>query len=78
MAFPKLALANCQNLALSMFCHGLHDQDVGRMTAIQSKGVVAPALRIAASPKGFHKKQRYSQRYEPSRRRYPGNGAVDD
>ena len=48
------------------------------MTAIQAKGDVASALRIAASATAYGKNQHYSQRYEPSRRRYPANVAVDD
>ena len=54
-----------------MFCQGLREQEVARMTAIQGKGDVASALRIAASATAFGKNQHYSQRYEPSRRRYP-------
>ena len=33
-AFPKLSDENRQNLAVSMFCQGLRDQQVARMTAI--------------------------------------------
>ena len=33
-SFPKLADANRQNLAVSMFCQGLRDQAVARITAI--------------------------------------------
>ena len=77
-AFPKLADANRQNLAVSIFCQGLRDQDVARMTAIQAKGDGASALRIAAPATAYGREQRYSQRYEPSRRRYPANVAVDD
>ena len=40
-AFPKLADTNRQNLAVSMFCQGLRDQEIARMTALQSKGDVA-------------------------------------
>ena len=40
-AFPKLADANRQNLAVSMFCQGLRDQEVARMTAVQAEGDVA-------------------------------------
>ena len=72
-AFPKLAEANRQDLAVSMFCQGLRDQDVARMTAINAKCEVATALHIAASPTAYGKEQRYAQRYEPSRRRYPTN-----
>ena len=61
-----------------MFCQGLRDQDVARMTAINAKGEVATALHIAASATAYGKEQRYAQRYEPSRRRYPANVAVDD
>ena len=77
-AFPKLADANRQDLAVSMFCQGLRDQDVARMTPIQAKGEVATALHIAASATAYGKEQRYAQRYEPSRRRYPTNVAVDE
>ena len=77
-AFPKLADGNSQNLAVSIFSQGLRDQDVARMTALQAKGDVASALRIAASTTAYGKEQRYSQRYEPSRRRYPANVAVAD
>ena len=77
-AFPKLADANRQNLAVSMFCQGLHDQDIARMTAVQSKGDVASALHIAASATPYTKEQRYPQRYDPNRRRYSTNVAVDD
>ena len=77
-ALPKLADANRQNLAVLMFCQGLRDQEVARMTAIQTKGDMESAVRIAASATDFGKEQRYSQRYEPSRRRYPANFAVDD
>ena len=38
-AFPKLADANRQNLAVSMFRHGLPDQEVARMTAIQGRAM---------------------------------------
>ena len=48
------------------------------MIALQSNGDVASALRIAASAMAFVKEQRYSQRYEPSKRRYPGNIGVDE
>ena len=34
-AFPKLADANRQNLAVAMCCQGQGDQQIGRMTAIQ-------------------------------------------
>ena len=68
-AYPKLADANRQNLAVSMFCQGLRDQDVARMTAIQAKGEVATALHIVASATAYGMEQRYSQHYEPSRRR---------
>ena len=77
-AFPKLADANRKNLRVSMFCQGLGEQEVARMTAILAKGDVASALHIAASATAFAKEQCYSQRYEPSRRRYPANVAVDD
>ena len=60
-----------------MFCQGRRDQDVARMTAVQSKGDVASALRIAASATAYTKEQRYPQRYDPNRRRYPTNVAVD-
>ena len=33
-AFPKLAGANRQDLAVSIFCQGLRDEDVTSMTAI--------------------------------------------
>ena len=75
-AFPKRTDANRQNLTVSMFCHGLRDQEVARMTAIKAKGDVASALRIAASATAYGREQRYSQRYEPSSRRYPANVAV--
>ena len=77
-AFPKLADANRQDLAVSMFCQGLRDQDVARMTAINAKGEVATALHIAASATAYGKEQRYAQRYDPNRRRYPGYVAVND
>ena len=77
-AFAKLSDMNSQNLAMSMFCQGLCDQEVARMTAISSKGDVASTLRIAASATAYGREQRYCQRYEPSRRRYPTNFAVDD
>ena len=77
-ALRKPSDANRQDLAVSMFCQALGDQDVARMTAIQAKGDVSSALRIAASPTAYAKNQHYSQRYEPSRRRYPANVAVDD
>ena len=48
-AFPKLADTNRQNLAVSMFCQGVRDQEIASMTALQSKGDEASALRIAAS-----------------------------
>ena len=48
------------------------------MTVIQANGEVASDLRIAPSANSFGKYQHYSQRYEPSRRRYPANVAVDD
>ena len=75
--FPKLGDSNRQNLAVSMFCQGLRDQEVARMTAVQSTGEVASALRIAASATAYTKEQRYSQRYDHNRRRYPTNVAVD-
>ena len=77
-AFPKLADMNRQNLAVSMFYQGRRDQEVARMTAIQSKDDVASSLRIAASASAYGREERYSQRYQPSRRRYPANVAVDD
>ena len=77
-AFPKLADRNRQDLAVSMFCQGLRDEEIARKTAIQAKGDVASALRIAASAKAFGKYQHYSQRHEPSRRRYRANVAIDD
>ena len=77
-AFPKLADANRQDMAVSMFCQGLLEQEVGRRRAIQAKGDVASALRIATSATAFGKNQHYSQRYELSRRCYPANVAVDD
>ena len=77
-AFPKLADGNRQNLAVSKFCQGLRDREVARITAMQANGAVASALRIAASAPAFIKEQRYYQRFEPSRRRYPANVAVDD
>ena len=77
-AIPKLADANRQDLAVSMFCQGLRDPEFARMRAIQPKGDVASALRIADSAKAFGKYQNYSQHYEPSRRRYHANVAVDD
>ena len=77
-AIPKLADGNRQVLAVSMFCQGIRDEELARMTAIHAKGDVASALRIAASAKAFCKYQLYYQRYEPSRRRYPANDAVDD
>ena len=52
-AFAKLADANRQNLAVSMFCQGLRDQELARMTAVQAKGDVASALRIAASATAY-------------------------
>ena len=69
---------NRQDLAVSLFCHGLCDEELARFTAIQANGHVASALRIAASAKAFGKYQYYSQRYLPSRRRYPANVTVDD
>ena len=77
-AFRKLAVANRQEQAFSMFCQGLPDEEVARMTALQAKVDLASALRIAASATAFGKNQHYSQRYEPSRRRYPANVAVED
>ena len=68
-AIPKLTDRNRQELAGSMFCHGLRDEELARMTAIQSESRVASALRIAPSAKAFGKYQHYFQRYEPSRRR---------
>ena len=65
-------------MAVSLFCQGLRDEELARITAIQAKGHVASALRIAASAKGFGKYQFYSKRYRPSRRRYAANFAVDD
>ena len=76
--FPKLADANRQNLAVSLFCQRLRDQDVARKTSIEPKLEVATALHIAASATAYGREQRYFQRYEPSRRRYPANVAVDD
>ena len=61
-----------------MICQGQRDQDVARMTAIKATGDVASALRIAASATAYGKKQHYSQRYEPNRRRYLAKIAVDD
>ena len=69
--FPKLTDPNRQDLTVSRFCQGLGDQDVARMRGIQTKGDVASALRIAPSATAYGKNQDYSQRYEPSRRRYP-------
>ena len=60
-----------------MFCQGLYDQEIARMTAVQSNGDVASALRIAASGTAYSREQRYSQRYDPNRRRYATNVAVD-
>ena len=77
-AFPNLADANRQDLAVSMFCQARSDQELGRMTAIKPKGAVASAQRYALSATAFGKNQHYSQRYEPGRRRYPANGGVDD
>ena len=77
-AFPKLADANRQDLAVSMFCQGLRDQDVARMTAINAKCEAATALHIAASATAYVREQRYSQRNETIRRRYPANVALDD
>lgn len=42
-AFPKIAGANRQNFAVSMFCQALPGQEVARMTAVQAKGDVASA-----------------------------------
>ena len=58
-AFQKLADANRQNLAVSMFCQGLRDQDVAWMTAIQARGEVATALHSAASATAYGREQRY-------------------
>ena len=77
-AFPKLADANRQDLAVSILFQGLRDKEVARKTANQAKGDVASALRIATSATAFGKNQHYFQRYEPSRRRYHANVAVDE
>ena len=77
-AFPMLADVKLQDLAVSMFCQGLRDQDGARMTVIQAKGELASVLRIGTLATAFGKKQQYAQRYEPSRRRYPANDAVHD
>ena len=76
--FPKRAHGNRQDLAVSMFCQGLRDQEISRMPAIQKKDDVASALRIADWATAFVKNHHYSQGYEPSRRRDQANGAVDD
>ena len=60
-AFAKHAYANSQNKAVSMFCQGVHDQEVARMTANQAQGDVASAPCIAASATAFRKEQRYSK-----------------
>ena len=61
-AVPKFAEANRQNLAVSMFCQGVSDDDVTRITALQAKSDVASALLIAPSATAFRKEQHYSQR----------------
>ena len=76
--YPKLAHANGQNLAVSLFCQCLRDQEFARITALQATGEEESALRIAASATAFGKVQRYSHRYEPSRRSYSANVALDD
>ena len=54
-AFPKLAVANRQDIPFSIFTQGLRDQEFGRMTAIQAKGDESSALRIATSATAFGK-----------------------
>ena len=57
MAFTKLAERKRQDLAVSMFCQGLRNEEIARIRAIQAKVNVASALRIAASAKAFGKYQ---------------------
>ena len=54
-AFSKLSDTNRQDSTVSLFCQSIRHQGVGRMTAIQAKGNVASALRIAASATVFSK-----------------------
>ena len=56
-SFPKLADANRQDLAVSMFSQGDTDQKVARMRAIPGKGDVASALVISTWAKAFNKNQ---------------------
>ena len=64
-AFSKIADANRQELAVSMFCQGIRDQEFARMTAIQANGGGASAISIAASRTAFGNTQHYPNRYEP-------------
>ena len=59
-ACPKITDRNRQDLVVSMLCHGLWDQDVARITAIQANADAATALRIAASATAYGKTQHYS------------------
>ena len=76
--FTKHADANPHTVAGSMFCKGIHYQELGRMTAFQAKGEVESALRIACSATAYSKNQHYYECYEWSTRRYLGNGEIED
>ena len=53
LPFRKMGDAERQVMMVSAFCNGLHDREVARLVATQSKNRVADAVRIAAAATTF-------------------------
>ena len=76
-AFPKLADATRQNLAVSMFCRGYAIRKLRECLVFRQRAKRRRPYVLLLRQRPFAREQRFSQRYETSRRWYPANVAVD-
>ena len=66
-AFHKLDDHHKQEVAVTIFCQGLKDQDAAKMAAVQAKGKVCAALKIASAATTFSSPHPQQRAWQPQR-----------
>ena len=75
-AYPNLPDAERQEMSINFFTHGLQDKEVAKLVAIQGRGSVAIAVRIAAEATAYSGKVVPSEPRKDRRQRRERNLAV--